>query len=778
MPVPYVFASIPNGNTIPLSYLDANFSYLETNPVFSGNVTIDGTLSIIPLTQGSILFSGSGGIVSQNNSKLYWDNTNNQLGIGTTTLNAPLTIQTNINAQTYNMIGRATDGLSSFNFVSNDHSTVYASVIGGNSFVMVATAGSTRLTIDGSGNVGIGQNPTARLSVLSPTNNGISVTDGTVTTIIWNSASIQAAIGTKSNHSLTFWTNNTGKALIDTSGNFGVGTTTPSYRLDVYTNDASIQGARIQNGSSSSYAYSSLWIDNDIGGVKSALIKNSTTNVGNVGVSSSFYMYYDDTGISGIFNNSATPIKFFTSATQRVIINEIGRVGIGTSVLNAPLCIQTSAAAQTLNLIGRNSDGLSSVNFLNNAANTAYAAFVAGSGFFEIDVSGSAQWHITPTGMSVGSSLASSRLTVTGGLTAAAWTTAGIRLTLPAATFTDSSSSGTVASIYGDAFKAVTFAASSATTYTNAYGAFFETPVAGTNATLTNAWALGATTLIATGAVSFTSTLSVTGHVTLEGVTSTGATGTGALVFATSPTFVTPSLGTPSSGTLTNCTGLPASSLTGTTLPSGITSSSLTSFGASLNISTGKFIADASGNVTAALGYLSNGIFSGTYTDGTVIDYATGNGRISVGSADTLTFYTGGIATTQTAQISTAGVITAAGGVLSPGSSGIGYSTGAGGTVTQGTSRTNGVTLSKITGAITMFSAAGSATPATFTVTNTTVAATDVVLLSIKSGATNVYNLSVSAVAAGSFNITFYTTGGTATDAPVINFAVIKAVTA
>lgn len=45
------------------------------------------------------------------------------------------------------------------------------------------------------------------------------------------------------------------------------------------------------------------------------------------------------------------------------------------------------------------------------------------------------------------------------------------------------------------------------------------------------------------GALTLQSTLAVTGHATLEGVTSTGATGTGALVFATSPTLVTPVLG-------------------------------------------------------------------------------------------------------------------------------------------------------------------------------------------------------------------------------------------
>jgi len=103
-----------------------------------------------------------------------------------------------------------------------------------------------------------------------------------------------------------------------------------------------------------------------------------------------------------------------------------------------------------------------------------------------------------------------------------------------------------------------------------------------------------------------------------------------------------------------------------------------------------------------------------------------------------------------------------------------GYIAGAGGAVTQGTSRTTGVTSNTPTGAITLFSAAGSATPATFTVTNSTIAATDVVVLSVKSGATNNYSFNVSAVAAGSFNITFWAQSGTATDAPVVNFVVLK----
>ena len=121
--------------------------------------------------------------------------------------------------------------------------------------------------------------------------------------------------------------------------------------------------------------------------------------------------------------------------------------------------------------------------------------------------------------------------------------------------------------------------------------------------------------------------------------------------------------------------------------------------------------------------------------------------------------------------------LTATGTVVSIGTAGIGYGSGAGGTVVQGVSRTTGVTLNKTTGSITLFSAAGSATAATFTVTNSTVAATDVIILNQKSG-TDLYDLMVTAVAAGSFNITFRTTGGSTTETPVFNFAVIKGVAA
>lgn len=103
----------------------------------------------------------------------------------------------------------------------------------------------------------------------------------------------------------------------------------------------------------------------------------------------------------------------------------------------------------------------------------------------------------------------------------------------------------------------------------------------------------------------------------------------------------------------------------------------------------------------------------------------------------------------------------------------IGYITGAGGTVTQLTSRVTGVTLNKVTGDIILCSDAGSAAWQSFTVTNSAVAATDGIRVVQKSG-TDKYQIFVTAVAAGSFELTFATTGGTTTEQPVFHFDVLK----
>jgi hypothetical protein len=48
------------------------------------------TVTVSGLTPGSVIFAGTGGALSQNNAKFFWDNGNERLGIGTNTPAATL----------------------------------------------------------------------------------------------------------------------------------------------------------------------------------------------------------------------------------------------------------------------------------------------------------------------------------------------------------------------------------------------------------------------------------------------------------------------------------------------------------------------------------------------------------------------------------------------------------------------------------------------------------------------------------------------------------------
>lgn len=118
----------------------------------------------------------------------------------------------------------------------------------------------------------------------------------------------------------------------------------------------------------------------------------------------------------------------------------------------------------------------------------------------------------------------------------------------------------------------------------------------------------------------------------------------------------------------------------------------------------------------------------------------------------------------------------------------IGYSAGLGGTVTQGTSRTTGVTLNAPSGQITLFAASIAGHEADeFTLTNSYIGATDTIVLNIANGAAaatrKYYQVHVCAVTAGSCvisvgNIDNATIPSPGTESPVITFAIIKGVIA
>jgi hypothetical protein len=106
----------------------------------------------------------------------------------------------------------------------------------------------------------------------------------------------------------------------------------------------------------------------------------------------------------------------------------------------------------------------------------------------------------------------------------------------------------------------------------------------------------------------------------------------------------------------------------------------------------------------------------------------------------------------------------------------IGYSTGGQGAVTQLTDKSTGVTLNKSAGRITMNNEAlAGNTAVSFTLTNSTISAKDVIVLNVGSvGTAGAYTTYVSSMAAGSGVITLRNlTGSSLSEAVVINYAII-----
>jgi hypothetical protein len=159
-----------------------------------------------------------------------------------------------------------------------------------------------------------------------------------------------------------------------------------------------------------------------------------------------------------------------------------------------------------------------------------------------------------------------------------------------------------------------------------------------------------------------------------------------------------------------------------------------------------------------------------------VLSTTAQSGTGSIAMTTSPTFVTPALGAATATSLAAAGAVTSS----SP-SAKIGYTTGAGGAVTQGTNRTTTVTMVPnpcTSGAVTTTNDSIAALGlATFTVTNSAVALGDTVIVSKVSGDVDTF-VFVSTVAAGSFNVTLRNSHATDADvtAFVFNFAVIKAV--
>jgi hypothetical protein len=206
--------------------------------------------------------------------------------------------------------------------------------------------------------------------------------------------------------------------------------------------------------------------------------------------------------------------------------------------------------------------------------------------------------------------------------------------------------------------------------------------------------------------------------------------------FTGQATMVAPILGTPASVNLSNATALPVSSITGT----------------------------AAGMSTFLATPTSANLLSTMTTK-------TGTGNNVFATSPTLVTPVLGAATGTSLAVT--GALTSSSPAL-----GIGYTTGAGGIITQATNKSTAVTLNASSGAITMNNASlAAATIVTFQLNNTSISAGDVLILNHISGGTiGAYTLNAQCqAAAAQINIRNNTAGALA-EAIVIQFAIIHAV--
>jgi hypothetical protein len=255
-----------------------------TLPVANG-----GTGTSTAFTTGSVVFAGASGVYSQDNANFFWDDTNNRLGIGTTTPTQSLDVNGNL----------AITG--SARRITGDFSNATIS-----NRVMFQTS-----TVNDNTTVSFIPNGTGTQTFLSLYNNSDS-SNSSLGLIASRAATFELAAtktGTGTYLPMTFLTNASERIRIDTSGNVGVGTSSPSYSLDI---------------AKSGFAQVRIVSTND----------DPLITLGSQIASSQYWTYGATSNISGQGANRfiiATSTSSAGSVSQKLMIDSNGNVGIGTS---------------------------------------------------------------------------------------------------------------------------------------------------------------------------------------------------------------------------------------------------------------------------------------------------------------------------------------------------------------------------------------------------------------------------------------------------------------
>ena len=202
--------------------------------------------------------------------------------------------------------------------------------------------GSTSVTLDTSGNVGIGTSSPATKFQVSGTsgslnarinagNTGLDVTNNDATGVV-NLATSPLSVGSKVMSFTTYNGSSSAEAMrIDSSGNVGIGTSSPSAKLTIASNAGGYAlqtagtvndyfGMGVYNSNAGSSARSYLQLGNDASQYATFISLNSSTNTAIGGANS-----------LNIYQGLTAPLTFSTAGTERMRIDSSGNLLVGTT---------------------------------------------------------------------------------------------------------------------------------------------------------------------------------------------------------------------------------------------------------------------------------------------------------------------------------------------------------------------------------------------------------------------------------------------------------------
>ena len=235
--------------------------------------------------------------------------------------------------------------------VTFDASTGTGLFLASSNVLGITTGGVQRLVVNSSGFVGIGTtSPSQALSVVGSilssgagTNYVASSSNGVTTSYLITDAS-GSNLQVDGAWPIRFTTNSSERARIDSSGNVGIGTSSPAYRLDVageIRSTGGINALRLEN-SSNAAVYAVFTRPNQ----QYTLALNSDNNGART------FDLYDNTNahfVDQYLQGASGYRRFFTDGAERARIDSSGRLLVGTSSTSqaATILIQGNSSVGT-----------------------------------------------------------------------------------------------------------------------------------------------------------------------------------------------------------------------------------------------------------------------------------------------------------------------------------------------------------------------------------------------------------------------------------------------